>query len=153
MSKIIRAINAMIANPEKISNIFKKEKEYYFLYDKKYKWSISYIEDQDRYYVYYYPESKSLENISTTTDWGDEEFLVYKSEDFNSQEAIQTFKELYLIIKERQYGIDKVLDEIIKDEESPFWNLVNKVNHYNEFYLAGVINIVQPGEPSWIKMV
>jgi len=54
-------------------------------------------------------------------DWQtDEEYIRYSSKDLNSKEAYETFSELYRIIEEKVFGVDKALDDIIKDDMSIF---------------------------------
>lgn len=121
MSKIIRTVNAMIQNQDKITNINRNEDEYFFLYNKKYKWSIS--KPASIYYLHYYPFEMTIEEISEMGEerWESYDFVSYNTKELKSQEAEESFLELYQILKEKIYNINEVLDEIIKDgEEEPF---------------------------------
>jgi hypothetical protein len=123
MSKIVRAANAMISNADKISEVKRGVGEYFFLYNSKYKWSISYNEVEKSYSLFYYPSSTSIETLAAMSldDWQtDEEYIRYSSKDLNSKEAYETFSELYRIIEEKVFGVDKALDDIIKDDMSIF---------------------------------
>ena len=48
--------------------------------------------------------------------------IVYKVSDIGSREARETFEELYTLLKEKAYGIDEVLNEIIEEgaDDIPF---------------------------------
>jgi len=121
MSKIIRTVNTMIQNSGKITNIIRKESEYYFLYNEKYKWSIS--KPESVYYLHYYPFDITIEEISEIEEheWEAYDSVSYNTKELKSREAEESFLELYQILKEKIYNMDEVLDEIIKDgEEDPF---------------------------------
>ena len=109
----------MIQNSGKITNIRRRESEYYFLYNKKYKWSIS--KPESVYYLHYYPFDITIEEISEIEEWEVYDYVSYNTKELKSQEAEESFLELYQIIKEKIYNVDEVLDEIIKDgEKEPF---------------------------------
>lgn len=118
--KIVEAINTMISNPQKISNIIKVNNEYFFLYNDKYKWSLNKNENDD-YFLFLYPDkSKSLEYFSEFTDWqGYSDFVTYKSSEIKTREAIESFSELYLLLSKKTLGVDDILDDIISDD-NPF---------------------------------
>lgn len=121
MSKIIRTVNTMIQNPDKITNIRRKKDEYYFLYNEKYKWSI--IKSGSVYYLHYYPFKITIEEISEIEEfeWESYDYVSYNTKELKSREAEESFLELYQILKEKIYNMDEVLDEIIKDgEKEPF---------------------------------
>ncbi len=121
MSKIIRTVNTMIQNPNKITNIRRNEDEYYFLYNKKYKWSIS--KSESVYYLHYYPFEITIEEISELgeEEWESYDYISYNTKELKSREAEESFLELYQILKEKIYNINEILDEIIKDgEKEPF---------------------------------
>jgi hypothetical protein len=120
MSKIIEAIKAMIANSKKITNVTRTadtegQEEFFFLYDKKYKWSIMSLQKDGEitYNLYYYLFEASIEDLAKIEDWGDLNFVTYKSQDFSSNE-IKVFEELHSVVREKLYKIDEALDEIIK---------------------------------------
>jgi len=125
MSKIIQAINIMITNSEKISKAIpgQNSDEIFFLYDQKHKWSIAKGED-DNYHLHYYSDQQPLENIASYPgdDWGTfTQFVTYSTNDLKTREAYESMAELYRVVKEKAYGIDKALDDIIKSkDELPF---------------------------------
>ncbi len=122
MSKIIRAINVMISNSKKITNVILSEKEYFFLYDRKHKWSISKNEEKNVFYLHYYPGEETLEDLSSITpedwDYHNISYITYSSEEIKTREAYESMQELYRITKEKSLGIDKVFDDIIDSDES-----------------------------------
>lgn len=115
MAKIVQVANAMISNKEKISNVLRNDKEYYFLYNKKYKWSISTLEEE--YYLHFYPtDSLSIEDLSVFTNWDSfNQFVTYSTKDLKTQESLETFRELYQLVSNRVYGLDDIFDEIINE--------------------------------------
>ena len=119
MSRIVRAANAMVSSPDKVTNIISKKNEYFFLYKEKYKWSMSYDEGEDTYYLFYYPGDISLQSLSrmSSVEWDQIEYVNYSSSDIGTKEARHTFRELYLLIKEKALGVSEVLDDIISDIE------------------------------------
>lgn len=126
MSKIVQAINAMVSNPEKITDSVKgsNEMECFFEYDAKHHWSI--LKDEDNYYrLYYYPGQTDLSSLASIPDegWvGDTPGLVeYNTKDLATKEAIDSFRELFSIVNEKIHGMNDVLNEIIiSDDSRPF---------------------------------
>lgn len=120
MSKIVQAVNAMISNPDKISGVVVQERKYFFLYDRKYKWSISrYTTDSgtDEYFLRYYPGDDTLEQLAAERVMADEKVVSYDTEEIGTREARESFRELCTTVKERLLNVNKALDEIIKDGE------------------------------------
>jgi len=117
MSKVIQAVNAMLSKTELISNVIKSGNEYFFLYKNKYKWSISHDENDDQYFLYFYPGPETFNELVSISgrSWGEVDKIVYPSRDLGGKEAHDTLKELYTNVKEMLYGVDKVLDDIISD--------------------------------------
>lgn len=117
MSKIVQAINSMITNKEYISDVLKCSDEYFFLYKKKYKWSM--VLRDDGYHLWFYPGTDSLEYLVAMANgnWNNEIPLIHYSDaEIGTKEAKASFAELYTILSEKLYGIDEVLDEIISDD-------------------------------------
>ena len=113
MAKIIEVLNTMISKKEKITNVIKKELEYFFIYNSKYKWSIV-RDNNENYFVHFYPDaSVSIEQLSEVYDWNQYNFVTYSTDDFKTNEAIETFRELYQIVSDKVYGLDDMFDEII----------------------------------------
>lgn len=113
--KIIQVINTMILNSSKITNVVKNEEEFFFLYDKKYKWSISRMKEEDKYFLHFYPtDEMTIEQLSEFHYWEDfSNFITYKTEEIKTKEAIESFSELYKVVAEKVYGLDTIFDEII----------------------------------------
>ncbi len=118
MSKIIRAVNVMIENSDKITNTRSgqgfQEDAYYFLYDKKYQWSIASTPD-DFILRFYKSSIGPLPSILAPSS----DTITYRASEFKTREAFETFSSLYLLIKEKSIGVDQVLENII-DEGSDF---------------------------------
>ena len=120
MAKIVQVLNSIISNENKISNVLRNIEEYFFLYNKKHKWSIGKPQNfatNGGYYVCFYPqEGYSLEDIvKYADDLDDSSYVVYRTEDIRTQEAYETFRELYQIVSSKLYGLDEIFDEIIND--------------------------------------
>ncbi|MDQ7798353.1 MAG: hypothetical protein RDU76_05345 [Candidatus Edwardsbacteria bacterium] len=118
MSKIITAINAMVSRPDKIGTVVKSninQEEYYFVYDGKYYWSI--VKQTNDYILHFYPGEFDIYELSAIDggDWESIDFITYKTSEIKTREAYESFSNLYLIIQEKQYGLDKILDDIIGD--------------------------------------
>lgn len=122
MSKIVQAVNAMISNKDKISQVMKgigTPDEYFFLYKDKHKWSIYYTKNNEEYVLCYYPGKQSLEQLAFMEDgeWHSFfELIAYGSRDLGTVEAHKSMQELYSIVKGKIFGIDEVLDDIIGDD-------------------------------------
>jgi hypothetical protein len=119
MSKIVQAVNAMISNSEQISKVRKRKNEYFFLYMDNYKWSIFHLEDTDDYILKFYPSDISFEDLISKLDIEGDYFIehvAYNSRDLGTKEAYHTFKEIHMIVMEKTFGVDKVLDDIISGE-------------------------------------
>jgi hypothetical protein len=119
MSKIVRAANVMVSNAEKISNVVQQRGEFFFLYDGKYKWSIIFNEDENGYRLFYYPGKISINELASMEPMQREsykDYIFYSTKDLKTREGYETFGELYRTVKEKLFGVDEVLDDIIKDE-------------------------------------
>ena len=115
MSKIVIAVNSMISHAEKISDVIvnKEDNEFIFKYDDKYVWGIT-TEDED-YRLCFYPETREVDELRDFTDWNKFPLVAYYSTDFKTREALESFGELYLIMKEKLHNVDEVLEDIIGD--------------------------------------
>jgi len=121
MSKIVRAINAMIANEKKISSVMKGQNgEIFFLFDGKYKWSTR--KGEDGTYLWFYPVDADLRTLAGVDDWDGIPMVTYRASEIGTREAKESFEELYLLVKEKLYGVDDVLNDIIgqSDDGVPF---------------------------------
>ncbi len=124
MSRIVSAINSMINNAGKITKVIPSEGVYYFLYADKYKWSIIKYAD-DSYYLNYFPGELTIEKMAELSDYDWNEMNIenvrYSTDDLKAKEAYESFRELFLIVKEKLFGVDQVLDDIIEDDDGlPF---------------------------------
>ena len=127
MSKIVQAVNVMISNSSKISDVYRKENEFFFLYDGKYKWSIWQNPGEETYILTYYPSDLFDRPIGELVKmdanfWRmlDGSYVPYDTRELKTKEAVESFSELYLIVKEKQLGADKALQDIIDGDLEPF---------------------------------
>ncbi|GAB3381153.1 hypothetical protein [Lysobacter fragariae] len=118
--KIVSAVNAMIANANKISNVCHgntPNDEVFFVYNEKYKFSV--MKAKDDVSVYFYPGGEALESLAAwdDRDWDQSGVSVvrYSAKELGDKEAMESFSELFRVAKERVYGVDDVLDDIISD--------------------------------------
>ena len=117
MSKVVQAVNAMITNSRDISNVIMGENEIFFLYNKKYKWSMASTEGQ--YHLWFYPGNDALEDLAYKSERGNFEnisMVHYVDSDIGTKEAKASFADLYVILSEKIYGVDEVLDDIISGD-------------------------------------
>lgn len=116
--KIVQVINAMISNQAKIDNVVRNNSEYFFRYNMKHKWSIIKNDQTEEYYLHFYPtEHLSVEDIAYDNNWQNQEFVTYSTEDLKTIEATESFRELHQVVASKLYGIDKIFDEIIGEED------------------------------------
>ncbi len=117
MNKIIQVINTMISNSQRISNVIVNGgNEFFFIYNDKHKWSII-NNDEDSIVLFLYPdEDIKLEELAFDVDFSVyKRYVSYRAEDFKSAEAIETFKELLKIVKDKIFGVDNILDDILNE--------------------------------------
>ncbi len=119
MSKIVQAVNAMVSNPKLITNIIQSDGELFFMYRGKYKWSMALNRESDEYLLWHYPGNETLESLASYEghDWEGTPMVTYKTADIGTKEAHASFAELYGLLKERLYGMNEVLDDIISDAD------------------------------------
>lgn len=123
MSKIVQAINAMISHPHLITEVTRNGTELFFLYNGKHKWSMA-LRDNGTW-LWYYPGNDSLEDLANQ-DWEDIEHIpmvTYRDTEIGTKEAKASFSELFSILKEKVYGMDRVFEDIIgtdEDDDLPF---------------------------------
>lgn len=122
MSKIIEAINVMASNKDNIDMVLQgdHQSEIFFRYGKKHKWSII-KNDAGEYYLHYYPGKHNLEEMASwqPEDWHEFNGMVsYNSKDLGTKEARESLGELYTLVKEKVYGMEEVLDDIISSDET-----------------------------------
>jgi len=119
MSKIVVAVNVMIVQKDKITNVISggSDKELFFLYDKKHKWSM--MANDDGHVLFYYPGPATLSSLASipTEAWDDSiDMVIYRVKDIGTTEARESFAELYAELKQKKFGMDKVLDDIIASD-------------------------------------
>lgn len=117
MSKIVQAVNSMIAFKEQIGNVFENQHtEFFFTYKEKTRWSIR--SDSEEVTLFLYPhtdmDTKYLASLDGS-DFGDIPYVLYKDSEIGTREAKQSFAELYTIVKGKLLGVDDILDQIIDD--------------------------------------
>jgi hypothetical protein len=118
MNKIVQAVNAMILGKEKIFPVITSEKgELFFVFDEKYKWSMSRNDVSKDYYLHFYPFSSNITDIAMITDWTkyENKYITYSTKELKAQEAIESFAELFNILMNKRYNMDSILDKIIGD--------------------------------------
>ena len=116
--KIVQAVNSMIANKAKITNVIQgRDGEFYFLFG-KHKWSAGL--DTSGHYIRYYPGDLAIEVIANyiAQPWNESPpvSVTYSTDEIKGREAAQSFSELYRIVQEKLYDVDTVLDDIIGDD-------------------------------------
>lgn len=118
--KIVQAVNAMISNPDKITKVIKNDEEYFFIYRDAYKWSMRKNEEGE-HVLWFYPFEENIENLAAygADDWANVNMVAYKDSEIGTKEARASFAELYTLLKERVFGMNFVLDDIISDA-NPF---------------------------------
>lgn len=119
MSKIVQAVNSMISNPNNITKVIQGNGEYFFTYKDQYKWSIR--KGDDGHVIWFYPGEQSIEELASLENyqWDEINMVGYRDHEIGTREAKASFAELYTMIKERVFGVNKVLDDIISDSD-PF---------------------------------
>ena len=120
MSKIIKAINVMVSNPDKIGKETRgtSSKEIFFTYMSKHNWSM-YLREEKGYALHYYPGDETIEDLASISTWEDVSMITYTSSELGTREAFESMRDLHTILTEKLYGLNKVLDEII-DSDVPF---------------------------------
>lgn len=118
MSKIIKALNVMVSNPDLITSVISGElgNEIFFQYDNKHVWSIIKTNNND-YFLHYYPHNDNISSLASIPPeyWEHENItsIVYSTKELGSKEAYESFQELFNIVMGKLYNMDSVLDDII----------------------------------------
>ncbi|WP_444932875.1 hypothetical protein [Microbulbifer sp. JTAC008] len=120
MSKIVKAVNAMVSNQDLIGPVIRGSHgtELFFKYAGKHKWSIIKNMSGD-FYLHYYPGKFDLEEMAGWPDeeWHDfSEMVSYNTNELGTKEAHASLSELYTAVQEKLFGMDQVLDDIIADD-------------------------------------
>lgn len=114
MSKIIQAVNSMISNSPLIDSVmYGDSNELFFVYKNKYKWSIK-LQDDGNYSLWFYPGDVKIQDLVHIEghEWEAIPMIHYSTKELPQREAIESFNELYKIVKEKVFGMDQVLDDI-----------------------------------------
>lgn len=117
-TRIVQAINVMVSNPKLIGPVLRGQKgELFFMYKDQYKWSMR-RDDEGAHWLYYYPGKETLQKLASydESDWEGCEMVTYSDVQIGTREAKATFADLYSLLSEKVYGLDKVLDDIISDD-------------------------------------
>jgi len=119
MSKILKAVDAMVDSEELITDVKALQETLFFKYNQTYVWSIQ-KELGDYFLIYYVNHSEVKEVIDSIKYMPNDPgpYISYSSKDYKSTESGDNFGELYQIVKEKLYNIDTVLDNIISGEWS-----------------------------------
>jgi len=125
MDKIIPTIQAMVKHPQNISDVCtgcENKDEYFFLYNKKYRWSISQSEADGSFNLFYYAApNMTIEEIASVPSDAQQEYLLwFSSKNFPSKEQQLAFSDLLKIVREKLFNIDAVMEDIIGDDSVPF---------------------------------
>lgn len=114
MSKIIQAVNSMIASKDKISNVrWVEDTEFVlFLFNGKHKWAIRQLNNDD-YTLTYFKTDLSIDELADINSWENEATVRYSAKELGTKEALVSFRELNQIVQEKVLGIDEALDDII----------------------------------------
>lgn len=121
MSRIVQAVNAMIENKSKISDVLEAGPELLFSYKGSYVWGILNYPQTSSYQLFFYPgwsETGPLRDEMSLN--GDVKMVSYSDQEIGTKEAKSSFAALYQVVSEKIHGVDKVLDEIIMDVFDPF---------------------------------
>jgi hypothetical protein len=98
--------------------VHEADTEIFFRYRGKYIWGL--LRDSGgECILWYYPKVDDVESLLGIEgdEWNGITMVVYRSSDIGTREARASFNELYNVVKERAYGMDDVLDDIISDAD------------------------------------
>lgn len=115
--KIVQVINKIIENPHLISDVCFADnnmEEIFFLYNKKYKFSI--MPTLDSYNIFLYNKTDAdIKTLAAETEWNDLKgiFTSFKYQDIKTREALISFKSLYDLLYRMLDNTENILDDII----------------------------------------
>jgi hypothetical protein len=118
-NKIVAVINKMIETSSLIEDVVQGETEHnseelFFSYGKKHKWSIVRRSNGEFGFWYYPGSSYSTKELAQIPHFEGIPLVYYSDADFKAPEATESIAELYRIVQEKKYGIDKLFEEILK---------------------------------------
>lgn len=100
----------MIINSDKISDLSIWGEKYFFLFDNKFIWAIQ-KNLNGTYFLTIYSGVTDLDILFQNIE--SFKSLTYRSVDYNTQEAIESFLDLFVLIQEKEMNVDDALDAII----------------------------------------
>jgi hypothetical protein len=112
---IILVINTMIQNSDKIGNVFVtpgNPNEFFFVYNLKHVWSILLTGVKDDFLLFYYKGSRPIKELAEDTNRFNNS-INYSALDYKTKEAIESFRDLFLLVKSKTYGMDWVFKDIL----------------------------------------
>ena len=118
MSRIVKTVNIMVNNRASIQDVMNGssgDNEIFFLYAMKYKWSVLKAEDNSSYSLRYYPGAESILELAQMDEQDrimHPNYVNYRDE-FRSTEGETAIIELFEALKEKMFGMDETLDDII----------------------------------------
>ena len=124
MSKVVKAMNVMITNPQRIADVSpgRDRNEIFFHYLGGHKWSLV-CTPRNEYTLFYYPgDDFTLEQLASFEDegWEHVDRVNYNASELGGREAVESMSELFRVLKEKVFGVEGVFDEIIQADEIPF---------------------------------
>jgi hypothetical protein len=105
----------MIQNSDKIGNIFVtpgNPNEFFFVYNMKHVWSILLTGLKDDFLLFYYKGNRPIKELAEDKDRFTTAIL-YSALDFKTKEATESFRDLFLLVKGKTYGMDQVFKDIL----------------------------------------
>lgn len=112
--RIAEVLKTMLRNKELISRpIYKKEeREFYFLYDQKYKWSILTSPSGAEFTVYIYPGEENLQQVYD--DWSTAEKISFSTVSLTDYEFRTACRALYEYLRDDYFGVERLFNEILQ---------------------------------------
>ena len=126
MDKLISALNTIVENFDKITEIRKTGSVYAFRYLGKQTWAVQpesgiqvFAEPRGGYRVFYFPGDVTPDQAAEALELGysEPERLSFSTSEIKTTEAYETFSDLYRQLGMKYFKIDNVLDEIIQTRQ------------------------------------
>jgi len=121
-AKLVRALNTMIENLDKITEVRKAGSTYVFRYLGKQTWAIQEMRISPfsgvspEYRAFYFPGDETPQQAADGLAADDQQLerVSFSTSEIKTTEARETFSDLYRRLGMKEFNIDKVLDEIIQ---------------------------------------
>ena len=116
MEKIAQALAKMNERRDLISPVIRKGSEYYFLFNKKHKWSISYgthATASKLYSLYFYTMPNNIEEIAIMPSFTEDMYVHYSQGKLLELGCLNAVINLYEFLESSSSGIEKALDDIL----------------------------------------